>query len=288
VKGRLALAAVAVVAVIGLVVGLTAGRPLLARVYHKAFDRLPPMVADDLDPTAISVLYLHHSTGLNVWDAGIPELVGRRNAAGGARLQVVERAFPRYPYPWDNNPYDYWNAWVNHSGDDRVQGQATLEDLVGAYDVIVWKNCFLSADMVPDDGHPDVSSAVRTPANYRLQYLALRDAMHRFPNTTFIVWTLPPKAATDTQPATAELARQFAAWVRDEWDQPGDNVYLWDYRAIASPDDVYLAAAYAVGEHDSHPNAELSRRAAAAFVQRLTDVVAGRGDDAAATGEVAG
>ena len=284
-RWRAPLAAAAVIVVLGLVVGLTVGRPLLGRVYHKAFDRVPPMVPDGLDPAATTVLYLHHSTGLNVWDGGVPELVDERNAAGGTRLQIVERAFPYSPYPWDNNPYDFWNAWVNHSGGDRVRGQATLEDLIGAYDVIVWKNCFLAADMVPDDGHPDVSSPVRTPANYRLQYVALRDAMHRFPGTTFVVWTLPPKAATDTDPSTAELARQFADWVRDEWDQPGDNVHLWDYRAIAAPDNFYLPAGNAMGEHDSHPNPELSRRAAAAFVQRLVDVVDGRGDVAPATGE---
>ncbi|WP_291751494.1 hypothetical protein [Cellulomonas sp. 73-92] len=283
-RPRGVLVAGAVVVVLGLVAVLTFGRPFAARAYHRLADRQPAMVPDGLDPAATTVLYLHHSTGLAVWDGGVPRLVERRNAAEGTDLQVVERAFPHRPYPWDNNPYDYWNAWVNHSGDRRVQGQATLEDLVGAYDVIVWKDCFLAGDMVPDDGRPDVTSPVRTPANYRLQYLALRDAMHRFPGTRFVVWTLPPKVATDTDPATAELARQFASWVREEWDQPGDNVFLWDYRAIAAPDDLYLPAAWAVGERDSHPGTELSQRAAALFVQRLVDVAAGRGDRTPATG----
>ena len=284
-RARAVLAAGAVVVVLGLAAVLTVGRPFAARVYHRLADRQPAMVPEGLDPAATTVLYLHHSTGLAVWDGGVPGLVERRNAVAGTDLQVVERAFPHRPYPWDNNPYDYWNAWVNHSGDHRVQGQATLEDLVGAYDVIVWKSCYLAGDMVPDDGRPDVASPVRTLANYRLQYLALRDAMHRFPGTTFIVWTLPPKVATDTDPTAAELARQFATWVRQEWDQPGDNVFLWDYRAIAAPDDLYLPAAWAVGERDSHPGTELSRRAAALFVQRLVDVVAGRGDRTPATGE---
>lgn len=266
--------AAAGLAFVGVVAAATVGRPLVERAYHKFLYQPPPMVPDDLDPDALTVLYLHHSTGLNIWQGGVPELVAGRRAADGRPVQIVERSFPDKPYPWDNNPYDYWTLWVDHSGDDREQGQATLEDLVGAYDVVVWKNCFLAGDMVPDDGRPDVTSPVRTLANYRLQYEALRDAMRRFPETTFLVWTLPPKAQTDTDPVAAGLAREFAAWVRDEWDEPGDNIALWDYRAIAAPDDdLYLPARSAVGERDSHPNARLASAAAPLFVERLFDVI---------------
>lgn len=242
------------------------------------------LVPDDLPPDATNILYLHHSTGQNIWDGGIEGWVDGYNDEHGTNYHIVERAYPNEPYPWSNDPHDYWKLWVDSSGDDTHRGQATLEQLVGSYDVIVWKNCFVASHLEPDEPTPSVSSATRTVANYKLQFDALKTKMHQFPDTTFVVWTLPPLVAGDTDPAAAGRSAEVSRWMVEEWDQRGDNVHVWDFHAIATWDDGMLPATYATGEKDSHPNPTLANEAAPMFGQRLVDVIEGRGDSGPRTG----
>lgn len=237
--------------------------------------------------TGEKVIYLHHSTGQNIWDGGIPEQVEQYNTDHGTNIEISQQAYPYEPHPWENNPYEYWNLWVNHTGDDRYEEQPTLDQITADFDVVVWKNCFISAGMVPDDGNPDVSSQEKTPANYTLQFNALKEAMNKHQDTTFVVWTIPPKTAGDTTDEAAKLTNEFVDWMRTEWDTPGDNVYLWDYHALAmegSEDGVHPKPGYSVAEQDSHPSEETAKRTAPKFVNRLGDVMSGKGDTGPITG----
>ena len=65
--------------------------------------------------------------------------------------------------------------------------------------------------------------------------------------------------------------------MRQEWDEPGDNIYLFDYHELAAPGG-RLRPDYALFRTDSHPSETFSERAAKAFVTRLTDVIEGRAD----------
>ncbi len=55
--------------------------------------------------------------------------------------------------------------------------------------------------------------------------------MRSFPDTTFIVWTGAALTEATTTPDEAQRTREFFDWVKTEWDEPGDNIFLWDFYA---------------------------------------------------------
>lgn len=233
-----------------------------------------PVIPESL-PGGTPILFLHHSTGNVVWEAGVPEWIDAYNDENGTDYNVVARAFPHWPHPWTNDPFDYWRLWVQHRGDDQRLGQETLDQLAAAYDVIVWKHCFTAAQIVPDDGPGRTGSRTKSLAHFKAQYEALADVMGRFPNTTFIVWTVPPRAPAATTPQEAARATEFARWVADEWRRP-TNVHVFDYHELAAPGGV-LRSDYPVSEHDSHPSEAFAAQAAPVLAQRIVDVIEGRG-----------
>lgn len=165
-----------------------------------------------------------------------------------------------------------------------VSSQPTLESLTGKYQIIVWKHCYTAAGMQADSGQASVGSQQQTPATYQLQYEALKKRMNEFPDTRFIVWTVPPQAQQVSNPEQAERTKEFARWVREDWDVKGDNIYVFDYWSLAS-DGTFLRADYAAGPTDSHPSQALAQRAAKALAARITDVGLGQGDSRPSTGE---
>jgi hypothetical protein len=229
------------------------------------------------------IIFLHHSTGGVIWGGGMASWVSAYNAAHAKSYQVVERAFPASsPYGWNNYPYDYWNIWVQHAGNQAYLNEPTLEMLTAGYQVIVWKHCFPVSDIDADTGLASISSATRTLGNYKLQYAALKAKMRSFPNTRFIVWTGSAEIQSETDPASAARAQEFAAWVKNAWDEPGDNIFVWDFRQLETAGGLYLLPQYSAG--DSHPNATLANMIAPWFGQRIVDVIEGRGDSGSITG----
>jgi hypothetical protein len=255
-------------------------------------------------PGNARIAYLHHSTGKNVWDGGVPAFLQAWNVSHGTDYRIEELTYPstnrnmpildRVPervrdalgvtYPWANYPYDYWNRWVAHSGKDRDRGEYNLDDLVVSHDVIVWKHCFPVSEVVADGGSPSISSEAKTLANYRLQYEALKKRMRQFPTKRFIVWTGPALTQAVTTAADAERAREFAEWVKGTWDEKGDNIFVWDFRALETEGGLYLKPEFASSAKDSHPNRAFSADAAPAIGRRIVDVIEGRGDVASLTG----
>lgn len=221
-------------------------------------------------PTGTPILFLHHSTGNVVWQAGVPEWITAYNAEHGTDLNPVARAFPHWPHPWTNDPFDYWRLWVQHRGDKQHLRQETLDQLAATYDVIVWKHCFTASRIAPDEGPGRASSRAKTPENYRAQYDALAQAMGRHPDTAFLVWTVPPRAPGATTPEEAARATEFARWVRDEWQRPA-NVHVFDYHGIAAPDGA-LRADYPVSHTDSHPSRAFAAEAAPLLAQRIVEI----------------
>lgn len=239
---------------------------------------------DSSSPEAVNVLFLHHSTGGVVWDGGVDNWFSRYNADKGTEYRIYEAAYPHSPYPWSNDPYDYWKLWVESPG-TRVQGQEALEELAARYDVVVLKHCFPVSDMVPDSGTPDPSSTVRSPENLKAQYEDLRTRLREFEDTTFVLWTGAALVEESTVQERAELAGEFFDWVRQTWDEPGDNIHLWDFRQLETKGGLYLLPEHAAGPGDSHPNASFAQQVAPLFAQRLVDVIEGRGDTTSITGQ---
>jgi hypothetical protein len=234
-------------------------------------------------PADSRIIYLHHSTGELIWKGGVPEWLAGHNAKNGTRYAIEERAFPSGdPYPWKNYPYDYWNIWVRHAGSAAFMTEPTLEMLTGTYQVIVFKHCFPVSN-IRADGVSDVGSEDRTLANYRLQYDALKAKLRSFPRTRFLVWTGAALRAADTSPEKADRAKQFFDWVKDTWDEKGDNIYVWDFFALETDGGRFLAPSHA--SEDSHPNEKFAAEVAPIFGRRLIEVISGRGDSGSLTGE---
>jgi hypothetical protein len=234
---------------------------------------------------AAKVIFLHHSTGGCIWNGGVADWFERYNAANGTAHHVTETAFPKAePYGWRNYPYDYWNIWVRNAGAEPFQSEPTLELLTADYDVIVLKHCFPVSHLEPDTEEGDAASDVKSDENYRLQYAALKRKMHEFPDTRFLVWTGAALVAANSSEEEAARARAFFAWVRDEWDEPGDNIFVWDFFELQTEGGCFLKPGYAAGETDPHPNAEFSANVAPFFAQRIVDVIEGTADETAVTG----
>jgi hypothetical protein len=88
-------------------------------------------------------------------------------------------------------------------------------------------------------------------------------------------------ATTEEQ---ARRAEAFFQWVVEAWEEPGDNIHLWDFRQLETEGGLYLRDEYAAGPTDSHPNGAFAARVAPLFAQRVVDVIEGRGDEGSLTG----
>ena len=238
-------------------------------------------------PAAVRIIYLHHSTGGVIWGGGVEEQVNAYNAAHGTQYQITEANYPSsdYGYPWDNYPYDYWNLWVRFTGANRDRGELNLDDLAAQYNVIVFKHCFPVSAVDPPDGNANVASDAKTIANYQLQYEALKARMRQSPAKKFILWTGAALRKADTNRDEALRAKQAFDWVKNTWDEAGDNIFIWDFRALetaGSEEGLYLNDAFSSG--DSHPSDAFAQAVVPFFVKRLVDVIEGRGDSGSMTG----
>ena len=248
----------------------------------------------------MKIVFLHHSTGRVVWIGTTSKLMSKffgksdvkgwiesYNKKNNTRHEIEEMYFPTTSegYPWANYPYDYYNIWVTHAGDASHQGEQTLEMLTKEYDVIIWKHCYPVGSILPDTGTADVDSSEKRLENYKLQYAELKQKMRSFPDTKFIVWTGAALTETTTSPEEARRTREFFDWVKAEWDEPGDNIFLWDFYELETEGGHYLKPEYASGPDDPHPTPDFGGRVAPLFGQRIMDVINGKGDSAALTGK---
>ncbi|MBN2289157.1 MAG: hypothetical protein JXQ83_07475 [Candidatus Glassbacteria bacterium] len=225
-------------------------------------------------------MFLHHSTGNNIWKGGVPQWFENYNSGNGTDYRVEERAYPSgEPYPWKNYPYDYWNIWVEHAGQEPFMEEPTLEILCGQYDVIVFKHCYPVSNILEDTGTPDIASEDKRIENYKLQYEALKTKLRSFPEKKFIVWTGAALVRDNTTEEKALRAGEFFDWVVKVWDEPGDNIFIWDLYQLETEGGLYLKNEYAEAPDNSHPNSAFSQQAAPLFARRIVDVIEGRGDN---------
>jgi len=245
-----------------------------------------------------SIVFLHHSTGEVIWlgttskaaqafgKSAVKNWINRYNRKNDTHYKIEQMTFPTTSqgYPWANYPYDYYNIWVKNAGDTPYRGEPTLEMLTDKHDVVVWKHCFPVGNILPDTGSPDVDSDEKRLENYKLQYAELKKKMHSFPDTTFIAWTGAALTEASTTPEEAQRANEFFDWVKTEWDEPGDNIFLWDFYALETEGGLYLNLEHAAAPDDPHPTPEFADKVAPLFGRRIVDVVEGKGDSTPLTG----
>jgi len=246
-----------------------------------------PTLKDPGSGNGTKIIFLHHSTGKNIWDGGVEECFRSYNQTNKVNYSIVEQDFPnKSPYGWNNYPFDYWNIWVNHAGEELYKKEPTLEMITKKYDIVIWKHCFPVGDIEKDTGEPDVNSDIKRVENFKVQYEALKEKMKKFNQTKFIVWTIPALVEKKTTVEKAFRAKEFYNWVKNEWDEKGDNIYLWDFYDLETEGGLYLKDDYAKNSENSHPSNVFSETVAPYFCQRIVDVIEGRADNSSITGKI--
>jgi hypothetical protein len=243
------------------------------------------------------IIFLHHSTGSCILKGntskyllklGFKGEVFRRiekyNKLNKTFYSLDDLNFPKSsPYGWKNYPFDYYNIWVKNGGNQEYKQEPTLEILTKKYDLIVFKHCF-PVGLILDDS-VSANAETKTLSNYYQQYLDLKIKLLQFPDTKFLIWTGAALTKDQTTEEQARRAKRFFLWVKNEWDEPGDNIYLWDFYELETEGGLYLKPEFALSSNDSHPNPKFSGFASELFVNRIVDVIEGRGDTAPVTGE---
>jgi hypothetical protein len=248
------------------------------------------------------IVFLHHSTGNLVWNGkatgfdvirnwfsdvkAVPEWFIAYNEKHGTDYYIEEQNFPKEkPYGWKNYPYDYYNIWVKNAGQAPYMEEPTLEMLTSQWDMIIFKHCFPVGNIKEDTGIPDIDSEEKRLENYKMQYEALKDKMHEFPETKFILWTGAALVERKTTPENAARTRTFFEWVTEEWDTPGDNIYIWDFYNLETEGGLYLKDEYARNPGNSHPSKSFAGKVAPLFCSRIVDVIQNEGTQTTLTGE---
>lgn len=259
----------------------------------------------------MNILYIHHSTGGVIWQgekasiitraarkvstgladalggkAKLPSLFDKYNKENNKNYLIKEIAFPKAaPYGWHNYPYDYYDIWVKHAGNEPYMEEPTLEMLTKQYQVISFKHCYPVSNIQADKDSADINSDYKSLSNYKLQYTALRDKMHEFPNTKFVVWTGAAQVKSAVTEDQATRAREFFRWVKEEWDLPGDNIHIWDLYSLETEGGLYFKEEYATSSNDSHPNTDFAGKAVQLVFNRLIDVIETNGTGTNLKGE---
>jgi hypothetical protein len=233
------------------------------------------------------IIFLHHSTGSSIWlgntnkyiykitqKGDVQKFFTDYNKKNNTRYEISQLIFPKEtPYGWNNYPYDYYNIWVKHSGQNPYMEEPTLEILTKKYDVIIFKHCFPFSQIVEDTGNPDINSEVKSIENYKLQYNALKQKIHEFPNNKFILWTPVVCTKNEMTEDQAKRTQQFYKWMLDEWDEKGDNIYIWDYYKYETEGNLYLLDKNASSPDNSHPSIEFATKVAPLFCKFIIDVI---------------
>jgi hypothetical protein len=259
----------------------------------------------------IRIVFLHHSTGQNIWNgnrstpvskiagkishrlsyrfykkAVLPAMFEKYNKKFNTNIIINELTFPKKaPYGWHNYPYDYYNIWVKNGGDDYFMEEPTLKLLTKNYQLIVFKHCFPVSNIQTDNGTPNIDSDYRSLENYKLQYFALKEKLSEFKDTKFVVITGAARVKSQISEDEAVRSHDFFEWVVNEWDQPDDNIYIWDFYNLQTEGGNYFKDEKAYAKNNSHPNEKFSGYASDLLFNRITDVITTNGTETTLTGE---
>lgn len=257
------------------------------------------------------IVFLHHSTGQNIWDgnrsnsfsrvlskyssriaskfnskAELPDYLERYNKENQTQYLIEELTFPKLkPYGWNNYPFDYYNIWVKNAGEQEYKNEPTLEILTREYDVIIFKHCFPVCNIQPDRDVADINSEYKSIANYKLQYQALKEKLLQFPNAKFILFTGAAQVNTLITEEEAIRAKDFFTWVISEWDQPGDNIYIWDLYNIQTQGELYFQEKNAFSANNSHIKESFAAQLAILLFNRIIDVIKTDGSETNLSGK---
>jgi hypothetical protein len=235
------------------------------------------------------IIFLHHSTGESIWIGKTNRYVYKFTKKGDVKscflklnrkyqtnYSIEERNFPaESPYGWKNLPFDYYNIWVKNAGDKPYLTEPTLELLTKEYDIIIFKHCYPVSNIKEDIGKPDPDSEERRIENYKLQYDALKKKMHEFPDNKFIIWTPAVQVKNHITADEAKRTQEFYNWIMAEWNEKGDNIYIWDFYKYETDGGLYFKDEYSGDADNSHPGKEFAGNLAPIFAKFIFDIAKG-------------
>jgi hypothetical protein len=93
-------------------------------------------------------------------------------------------------------------------------------------------------------------------------------------------------SASDITVEQATNMKTFVDWVRNQWDETGDNIYIWDfyYWETGGGSSLYLLDDYKSSDGDSHPDSDFNNTVYPYFCRRIVNVLKGKGDSTSIRG----
>jgi hypothetical protein len=252
-----------------------------------------------------NLLFIHHSCGGQLLADPGPEVGGSRATGdlclhvshpngGGLRSDLEKAGFKVHEASYmsavgEDTDFCHWNRKFRDQMNIilRTERQDVLLPEGQTNAIVVFKSCYPNNAFVAAGAEPgDPDSCERTVANAKAAYRALLPYFAQHPETLFVAFTTPPlaepkpvgitatfKAFFKPRP-TADLAREFNAWLVDGWlaDRCPRNVVVFDYYGVLTDHGATNWSAYPTqAGRDSHPSSAGNRRAAEAFVPFLIE-----------------
>jgi hypothetical protein len=256
-----------------------------------------------------SGVFLHHSTGDNIWGPNgsktsvPPEIAAYNLKRGLTGENAVSLRESWWPVTQDNE----WETW------HRIfENQETHEDIRPILDtnrIVIIKSCFPSSEITGYGAPTDLSAPMlkaiwnsnwrsilkvmrqrsmdfntlapmlKTIWNYKWHWRSILKVMRQRPMNFFVIWTNAPLVASATNDQQAILSDQFCRWAKDTLAQGLDpefgtfppNVYVFDFFHKLAGADGKLPLRYAASPSDSHPNSLATQLVAPQFVSEVFD-----------------
>jgi hypothetical protein len=161
---------------------------------------------------------------------------------------------------------------VKNAGKKPYLKEPTLEILTKKYNLIIFKHCYPVSN-IEEDHFSDVNSPKKTLENYKLQYEALKQKLYEFPHTKFLIWTGAVQVEENISQVQAIKAKEFFKWVKNEWDDPLDNIYIWDFYELETEGGYFFKKTFAKNINDSHPGKLFAKKVAPLFCERIIEVI---------------
>lgn len=229
---------------------------------------------------ALRVLFIHHSTGANLlFEGQVRTLLADKNP----QIQLWDHSYNLYPllplflarythhkgltdYKGKLTNTDYTIILSNNSPREYAEifslnpNEPPLKSIL-EYDVIIFKNCFPTTKITSDEQlNQDIS-----------YYTQIREALEKYPEKQFILFTPPPMRESGTTYENAQRAKKLVAWLSsDNFLKGKTTIRVFNFFDLLADDKGYLKKEYQrLLPWDSHPNQKANREIAPYFVDFL-------------------